>query len=66
MFGYPKEAVSDKGPPYQSDLLKLYFEFLNIQHRKITTHYPPANGMVQKFMKSYQKPSRQKLERQSP
>ena len=33
MFGYPKKVLSDNGPPFESDVLKLYFEFLNIKHR---------------------------------
>ena len=51
MFGYPKKVLSDKGPPCKSDLLELHFEFLNMQYRKITPHYPQPNGMIQKFMK---------------
>ena len=41
----------DNGPPSKSDLLKSYFEFLNIKHRKITPPYPQTNGMIEKFMK---------------
>ena len=51
MFGYPKKVLSDNGPLFQSDLLKLYFEFLNIKHRKISLRYPQTNRMIEKFMK---------------
>ena len=27
MFGYPKKVPVDNGPSFQSDLLKLYFDF---------------------------------------
>ena len=51
MFGYPKEALNDNGPPFQSDLLKLYFELLNIKYHKITPRYLQAKGTIEKFMK---------------
>ena len=41
----------DNGSPFKRDLLKLYFKFLNIKHRKITPPCPQTNGMIEKFMK---------------
>ena len=51
MFCYPKKVLSDNGLPFQSDLLKFYFKFLGIKHRKITRRYTQANGVIEKFMK---------------
>ena len=49
MFGYPKKVLTDNGPSFQGDLLILYFDFLNIKHRKIILRYPQTNGMIEKF-----------------
>ena len=32
IFGYPNKIRSDKGPPFQSEILKLYFENIDITH----------------------------------
>ena len=51
MFGYSKKVLNDNGPPFHSYLLKLFFEFLNNKHRKITPRYPQANGITKNFIK---------------
>ena len=46
MFCYPKEVLSDNGLPFQSDLFKLCFKFLNVKDCKIISRYPQANGII--------------------
>ena len=45
MFVCPKKVLND------SSLLKLFFEFLNIKHRKFNPLYPQANWIIKKFIK---------------
>ena len=64
MFGFPIKVLTDNRPPFQSALLKLYFQFLKIKYRKITSCSPQTNGLNEKFLKVFSL-LKQKLKRRS-
>lgn len=47
-FGYPKNLVSDNGPPYTSYAFKKYCEENNIKLIHTPPYHPASNGMVER------------------
>ena len=54
-FGIPKEVKTDNGPPFNSADFRMFAEYLGFSHRKITPHWPQANGEVERFMRMLEK-----------
>ncbi len=53
--GTPEVVTTDNGPPFNSSDFKAFSEYLGFRHRKITPHWPEANGQAENFMKSLKK-----------
>lgn len=47
--GVPNKIVSDNGPQFISENLKIYVKKLGIQHSRTTDYHPQANGMDERF-----------------
>ena len=55
VHGFPRQFVSDNGPPYNGHDFHNYLHENGIQHRKVTPLWPQANGEVERFMRTLQK-----------
>nr|XP_047146202.1 uncharacterized protein K02A2.6-like [Hydra vulgaris] len=44
VYGISKTIVSDNGPPFTSFKIKMFLNKLNVQHKRITPLWPPANS----------------------
>lgn len=51
-FGNPRRIVSDRGEAFTSNIFKEYCQSENIEHSKITTGVPRANGQVERMNRS--------------
>jgi len=49
MFGYPKRICTDNGPQFISRQFTTYLESHAIEHRRVTPHWPSANGEVERM-----------------
>lgn len=49
IFGNPARIISDRGSAFTSDEFKTYCEEENIDHLKITTGLPRANGQIERL-----------------
>lgn len=54
-FGAPREVLSDNGPPFSGEKLKLHLKSFGIKHRKVMPGWPRANGAAEVFMKNISK-----------
>ena len=54
-FGIPRVVKSDNGPPFNGYRFKDFKNELGFHHRKITPHWPRANGEVERFMRTLNK-----------
>eukprot|EP00112_Aurelia_sp_Birch-Aquarium-sp1_P015091 Seg3312.4 transcript_id=Seg3312.4/GoldUCD/mRNA.D3Y31 product="putative protein K02A2.6" protein_id=Seg3312.4/GoldUCD/D3Y31 len=54
-FGIPRVVKSDNGPPFSGYRFKYFKNELGFRHRKITPHWPRANGEVERFMRTLNK-----------
>lgn len=54
-FGIPMVVKSDNGPPFNSAEFASFAEYLGFKQRKVTPHWPQANGEVERFMKTIKK-----------
>ncbi|GFV90400.1 integrase catalytic domain-containing protein [Trichonephila clavipes] len=50
--GIPEELVSHGGPPYNSNLMMNFFREWGIKHHVIPTHYPRANGQIERAVQT--------------
>ena len=50
--GIPDVLKSDNGPPFTSLEFKKFAEYLDFQHRRITSCWPKANGEAERFMRT--------------
>ena len=50
--GIPEVVKTDNGPPLNGEIFARWLENIGSKHRKITQHWPQANGEVEKLMKS--------------
>lgn len=62
--GLIHELKTNNGPPFQSQELADYLTSLGIKHRRITPHWPQANGDIERFMRTLNKVIRIAHERQ--
>ena len=53
--GIPQVIKSDNGPPFKSNEFKDFAEQCGIQHKRVTSLWPEANGEVLRFMKTLNK-----------
>ncbi len=53
--GIPEILKSDNGPPFNSEEFKNFPTLLGFKHRKITPHWPRANGEAERLMKTIEK-----------
>ena len=49
IFGNPARIISDRGSAFTSDEFRIYCEEENIDHIKITTGLPRANGQIERL-----------------
>ena len=49
MFGYTHRVASDNGPQFISEEFSEYMKQHNIEHRRVTPHWPSANGEVERM-----------------
>ena len=49
MFGYPKRVCTDNGPQFIADKFSSYLQRHAIEHRRVTPHWPSANGEVERM-----------------
>ena len=54
-FGCPKSLTSDRGTHFINDTIKSLLESIMIQHHKIISYHPQANGTVVSFKKILEK-----------
>ena len=47
LFGIPEVVKSDIGPRFNSEDFSRFASYLGFRHRKITPHWPQANGEVE-------------------
>ena len=52
MFGYPKRICTDNGPQFISRQFTAYLESHAIEHRRVTPHWPSANGDVERMKRT--------------
>lgn len=55
MFGSPKKARTDNGPPFNSSDFDSLLKKFNIQHIKSTPYWPEANGSAERFVRTLKK-----------
>ncbi|KAJ1152199.1 hypothetical protein NDU88_004976 [Pleurodeles waltl] len=55
IHGLLKELRTDNGPPFQSHKVAKYLKSWRIHHRRITPHWPQANGELERFMRTLNK-----------
>lgn len=55
IFGIPKSIKTDNGPPFNGNDFKNYLESLNIRHVKVTPYWPQANGLAERFVKTFKR-----------
>ncbi|XP_065672040.1 uncharacterized protein LOC136089875 [Hydra vulgaris] len=55
VYGILKKIISDNGPPFTSFKIKMFFNKLNIEHKRITPLGPQANSQAESFMKPLMK-----------
>lgn len=48
LFGYPKEIVTDNGPPFSSFYFEEFAKKLNIDLRKSPPYHPQSNGLAER------------------
>ena len=65
-FGIPGTLKSDNGPPFNSEAFATFAANLGFTHRKITPHWPRANGEVERFMRTVKKIIKIALSQQKP
>ena len=51
-WGVAEEMVSDNGPPFQSEELKMCFEKNGVVHRFSPTYHPQSNGQIEVGVKT--------------
>ena len=49
MFGYPERVCTDNGPQFIADKFSSYLQRHAIEHRRVTPHWPSANGEVERM-----------------
>ena len=54
-YGLVEKVKTDNGPPFQSFEFRKFLEYYGVEHRKITTLWPQANGLAENFMKPLNK-----------
>ena len=54
-YGIPKSLTSDNGPPFKSHKFRQFTDHLGFHHRRITPHWPEANGESERFMRTLEK-----------
>ena len=67
-FGIPEVVKTDTPPPppFNSNEFKSFASDLRFAHRKITPHWPRANGEVERFMRTVKKVIKIALMEQKP
>ena len=65
-FGIPRVLKSDNGPPFNSEAFATFATNLGFTHRRITPHWPRANGEVEHFMWTVKKIIKIALSQQKP
>jgi len=60
-FGIPEHITSDRGPQFVSHLWSNIAEFLGIKLHPTTAYHPQANGMVERFHRSFKASLRARL-----
>ena len=50
LFGVAERVKSDNAPPFDSNEFARYAAATGFVHRRITPHYPQANGMCERFV----------------
>ena len=48
MFGYPRRVCSDNGSQFIADKFSSYLQGHTTEHRRVTPHWPLANGEVER------------------
>ena len=51
LFGVPEVVRTDNGPPFNSHYFAQFAKYLGFNHRRVTPHWPQANGEVERFMR---------------
>uniref|UniRef100_A0A914DXM4 RNA-directed DNA polymerase n=1 Tax=Acrobeloides nanus TaxID=290746 RepID=A0A914DXM4_9BILA len=51
-FGIPITIVSDNGPPFGSENLKMFFQRYGIKHVKTPPYHPASNSQVERLVRS--------------
>ena len=54
-YGIPYKVTTDNGPPFQSNELKRFFNYMGITHRRITPLWPQANAQPENFNRMLRK-----------
>ena len=54
-FGIPRVVKTDNGSPFQGHCFRDFSNELGFRHRKITPHWPRANGEAERFMRTLNK-----------
>ena len=54
-FGIPCVVKTDNGLPFQGHCFNAFCNELGFRHRRITPHWPRANGEVERFMRTLNK-----------
>lgn len=49
--GVPAQVISDRGPPFSSKELDLFYKSWNIDHKCSSPYYPRSNGLVEQTVK---------------
>lgn len=49
--GVPAQIISDRGPPFSSKDLDLFYKEWNIEHKCSSPYYPKSNGLVEQTVK---------------
>lgn len=55
LYGIPEELGSDNGPPYNSERLQKFAQYMGYSHNHKIPYAPWANGTAENFMKNLKK-----------
>jgi transposase InsO family protein len=51
-FGFPRQVVSDNGPPFQSEEFALFMKQNGIKHIRVAPYHPSSNGAAERLVQT--------------